>query len=713
MGSLREAVLALALAAGTASGITIEYPPVNAVFPPDISAPSFVYRDTHGSSGMWHIRIEFADGSPSIETRTDGARPRPEIDPRAAATTNQAPSAIPGEFHWRPDEAVWAVVKKHRAAPITVSIAGPRGRASVTFQISKDPVGAPIFYRDVPLMPEETEKGVIKPLAASALPLIAWRLRDVSESRSRLLLEGLPTCANCHSFSGDGKSLAMDLDGPGNDKGLYAIASLGRVASIRAQDVIEWSSFRRDAPPEARVGFMSQLSPDARYVVTTVNRADYVANFKDYRFLQVFYPTRGALAWYRRESGEMRLLPGADDPRFVHTGAVWSPDGKYLVFARAAAQDPYPPGRKTAEYANDPNEIQVRYDLYRIPFNGGRGGRAEPVAGASANGMSNNFPKISPDGRWIIFVQCRNGQLMRPDSQLYIVPFEGGRARRMQCNTPLMNSWHSFAPNGRWLVFSSKSRSPYTQMFLTHIDEEGRDTPAILIEDATAANRAVNIPEFVNPAAAQLARIDVPALDSYRRFADAVELTRKGEYDEAIALWKSVIAMSPRDPRAHNNLGFALARRNRLDDALVHLETALELNPRYAPAHNNLALVLEAQGKLREAISHWRAAAGIDPASAAACRNLAWALSTSPQDSIRNGQEAVVFAERALRLSGPGDPALLHTLAAAYAEAGRFREAVETERRAIALGEDHPRITELRASLVLFENHTPLREKRQ
>ena len=61
-----------------------------------------------------------------------------------------------------------------------------------------------------------------------------------------------------------------------------------------------------------------------------------------------------------------------------------------------------------------------------------------------------------------------------------------------------MNSWHSFSPNGRWLVFSSKSRSPYTQMFLTHLDDAGRDSPPILIENATAANRAVNIPEFVN-----------------------------------------------------------------------------------------------------------------------------------------------------------------------------------------------------------------------
>ncbi|MGA2170753.1 MAG: hypothetical protein ABSG62_21415 [Terracidiphilus sp.] len=59
------------------------------------------------------------------------------------------------------------------------------------------------------------------------------------------------------------------------------------------------------------------------------------------------------------------------------------------------------------------------------------------------------------------FVKARNALLMRPDSQLYIVPVGGGVARRLQCNTPLMNSWHSFSPNGHWLVFSSKSRSPY------------------------------------------------------------------------------------------------------------------------------------------------------------------------------------------------------------------------------------------------------------
>ncbi|HPZ83153.1 MAG TPA: hypothetical protein PL064_06950, partial [Thermogutta sp.] len=163
--------------------------------------------------------------------------------------------------------------------------------------------------------------------------------------------------------------------------------------------------------------------------------------------------------------------------------------------------------------ANDPAEPQIQYSLYRIPFNGGRGGTPEPIEGASHNGMSNTFPKVSPDGKWIVFVKCRNGQLLRPDSELWIVPATGGTARKMRCNTPLMNSWHSFSPNGRWMVFSSKANTPYTQMFLTHIDEEGNDSPSILISNATAANRAVNLPEFINRPYEEFLAIRVPAVE--------------------------------------------------------------------------------------------------------------------------------------------------------------------------------------------------------
>ena len=195
--------------------------------------------------------------------------------------------------------------------------------------------------------------------------------------------------------------------------------------------------------------------------------------------------------------------------------------------------------------------------------------------------MSNSFPKVSPDGRFIVFVQARNGQLMRPDGKLYIVPAEGGEARLMRANTPLMNSWHSFSPNGRWLVFSSKSRSPYTQMFLTHVDEQGNDTPAILVENSTAANRAVNIPEFVNIPPDGLLKIDAPVTEYYRLIDVAAEAMNEGRHAEAIPLLERALESSPGDAVVHNSLGSALAATGRLPGAVAQFRKATELSPDY------------------------------------------------------------------------------------------------------------------------------------
>jgi hypothetical protein len=76
------------------------------------------------------------------------------------------------------------------------------------------------------LAPTRTKKGVIKPLADDVVTLIAWRLRDISKPDSRLLLTDVPRCTNCHSFSADGKTLGMDLDGPQAGKGAYIVAPI-------------------------------------------------------------------------------------------------------------------------------------------------------------------------------------------------------------------------------------------------------------------------------------------------------------------------------------------------------------------------------------------------------------------------------------------------------------------------------------------------------
>ena len=740
------------------SAIVVDYPEEGSIFPSDMEAPMFLWRDVTAATA-WQVDVAFSNGSTAIVTTSAGEPMKiGELDPRCVSATNRPPALTPQQaasHTWKPSPSAWETIKRHSIErQATVTITGYSGglvvsRGAVRILTSRDPVDAPVFYRDVPLMPSETQKGIIKPLEPKLLPYIAWRLRYVDEPASRVVLDGMHTCANCHSFSSDGKTLGLDLDGPHNDKGLYAIVPVEPRTSIRTADVISWKKFRNQMESGKRIGFMSQVSPDGRFVATTTELQYYVANFTDYRFLQVFYPTRGILAWYDRASGRVQSLSGADDPQFVQANAVWSPDGNYLVFVRAPATDSYPPGRTPAAFANDPNEIPIQYDLYRIPFNAGAGGHAEPIRGASRNGMSNSFPKVSPDGRWIVFVKSRNGQLMRPDGELYIVAAAGGEARRMRCNTALMNSWHSFSPNGRWMVFSSKSRSPYTQMFLTHIDADGNDSPPIFIENSTAANRAVNIPEFANIPKGGLLRIDAPAAEFYRLYDLAYELTEKGQIDAAIAEWRRALKLDPDDARARNNLGGILLEQGRLDESAAEFRRALKVKPDLVEARNNLGLVLLQFGQVAEAGRQFRESLAVDPTSMEALvnlggvylmqsnyvdavrtlreakrlepdrlpvlGNLAWLLATCPETAFRNGPEAVALAERAAELSQRGDAVILDTLGAAYAEVGRFAEAVLVAGQALHLAEtrnDPAMACDLKARLALYRSGQPYREAR-
>ena len=741
--------------------ISIDYPQDGSIFPPGITPPTFLWRDAAASS--WQIEIAFSDQSASLKIQPKAERMRiGAIDPECVSKTNELPTLTPQQaasWTWTPDAATWQVIQSHtRESAATVTITGSTethgevSRAQISLTTSADPVGAPIFYRDVPLMPSAGANGTVQPLSASAIHLIRWRLRDIRQPESRTVLTNMPTCANCHSFSGDGKTMGIDVDGPANDKGLYAVVPIAKKMSIESKDIVQWNTDGQAG--RVRVGFMSQVSPDGRFVVSTfagsqldISNTYYVTNFKDYRFLQVFYPTRGILEWYDRAAGKRQPLPGADDPRYVQTDGVWSPDGKWIVFARAEAEDPYPSGQPKALHANDPNETQIQYDLYRVPFNDGKGGVAEPIAGASHNGMSNNFPKVSPDGRWIVFVECRNGQLMRPDSQLYIVPFDGGEARRLRSNTSLMNSWHSFSPNGRWLVFSSKARSPYTQMYLTHLDEEGNSSPAILIDHAAASNRAVNLPEFVNIAGDGIEDIEVPAVELYKLIDEATQLGEKGENDKALAAWKKAAAMEPENAKVQNGLGISLyvhgekaeglehlrhaLRVNPLsvethyilgrflldqghaEQALLELKAAIEIRPHFAACEEALASAYEDLGKGAEALAHWRKAHDIDPSRESAALGAAWLLATTADDSLRNGQEALSLAEVAMNLASADDAAVLDTLGAACAENGQFPRAIALARQALNLVEKQGNTKmagAIRSRLLLYEAGKPFHE---
>jgi len=328
----RNTLLLLALATATAlampqakqvSQIAIDYPADGSIFPPDMAAPTLLWRDAEVSATSWRIEFALPGRKEKLEIVSSGALLQVgESDPECVGAVPPSLTAEQAAAHtWKPDAQIWEAFKKgSRQAPVTLTIRGfrsardrqPVSMGRVTIATSKDPVGAPIFYRDVPLIVSPTEKGVIQPLPASAIHLVKWRLRDIAEPQSKVVMGNLPTCANCHSFSRDGRTLGLDVDGPQNDKGMYALVPVAKNMTIRNQDVIRWSSFQdRDAgksfaPAVKRFGFMSQVSPDGRYVVTTIEDpqtqaahntsglvrglADrfFKAGYNDHRFGQVF-----------------------------------------------------------------------------------------------------------------------------------------------------------------------------------------------------------------------------------------------------------------------------------------------------------------------------------------------------------------------------------------------------------------------------------------
>jgi Flp pilus assembly protein TadD len=181
-----------------------------------------------------------------------------------------------------------------------------------------------------------------------------------------------------------------------------------------------------------------------------------------------------------------------------------------------------------------------------------------------------------------------------------------GTPRLMHCNLALMNSWHSFSPNGRWLVFSSKTNTPYTQLFLTHIDAAGQDSPAILIERTQAANRAANIPEFVNSPYDAFGEIVVPAVEHREHFNRANDLAEAGKKDEAIGELNKALEGEPKDWRTydwkyHDKISRLLLEQGRTDEAVDHMRKSIELNPQNPAMHANLGYVLYERGNLDEA----------------------------------------------------------------------------------------------------------------
>lgn len=560
--------------------LTIQFPLDNSLFPPEIAPTTVRWADTTGAQ-QWFVVV-------------------------AKAPKKVLYSTISKDLYWQPDSLLWQTMKKcGLAEPVTVSVLGIRGNkivsgAECSFQTSADSVGAPIFYRAVPLPFLFAVKNFDK---------IRWHLGDIASSKAApLMLQKLPLCGNCHSFTRDGRTLAMDVD-YANDKGSYVISDIAEKTVLTPDKIITWSSYR----PQDRqktYGLLSQISPDGRYVASTVkDRSIFVATEGLY-YSQLFFPIKGIIAIYDRYTDEFYALPGAADSYYVQSNPSWSHDGKYLYFCRNVAytsaaieqtSEVLLPTELAQEFID--GEREFKFDIYRIPFNEGRGGTAEPLPGASGNGKSNYFPRMSPDGTWLVFCQADNFMLLQPDSKLYIIPPEGGEPRLLSCNADEMNSWHSWSPNSRWLVFTSKIRSPYTDLLLTHIDEHGQSSPPVLLDNLAFDRYAINIPEFVYLGNRNWrSLVDEFSNQAHYYFTMARSYAAKQQIDQAMHALETAISLDPTYANSYILKGHIEFANGLYDRALISYEKATLYEKNDAELYVNLATTCYKLGDYEKAI---------------------------------------------------------------------------------------------------------------
>lgn len=582
--------------------LKVEYPLDGTIFPPESIPPILSWKDDQEESNTWVVSFRFQSG-----------------EQREFASTQRS---------WTPPGTDWEAIKQHsREKDCRITILGVRredprrinSAASFSIRTSSVEVGAPIFYREVNLPFREAVKDPTR---------IRWRMGTIdSPERPPVVLDNLPVCGNCHSFSSDGDVLGMDVD-YANDKGSYAIAPVSSEITLGKDRIITWGDYAREDKTQT-FGLLSQVSPDGRYVISTVkDRSVFVAK-DDLAYSQLFFPVKGILAVHDRETGTFQSLPGANDPAFVQSNPVWSPDGKYIVFARSKAYDlKIDQDTKRAllteeecrEFLKD--EKTFLFDLYRVPFNRGKGGTAEPLEGASQNGKSNFFAKYSPDGKWIVFCQARSYMLLQPDSKLFIIPADGGKARRMRCNTQGMNSWHSWSPNGRWLVFASKARGPFTQLFLAHVDEEGRSAPAVVLSQFTGKDRAANIPEFLRNEKNAIKSIKEAFVDDISYIRAALEYLRADEHDNAERMLLKALELNPKNLEVRHRLGMLHIAAGSFGKALVHLRNAIRVDPHHAKAYFILGNAFRLRGDFASAAKFLTGGLQIEPDNVAARSHL-------------------------------------------------------------------------------------------
>jgi hypothetical protein len=198
------------------------------------------------------------------------------------------------------------------------------------------------------------------------------------------------------------------------------------------------------------------------------------------------------LAYYDVGTRTVKTAPALARKERLETYPAWSPDGRFLYFCSA-------PLTWTSRTVLPAQYDQIKYDMVRISYDGERDawGSAETILAAQDTGRSILEPRLSPDGRWLLFCMCDYGcfPVYRQSSDLYLIDLEAAQRtgryeyRRLEANSDESESWHSWSSNSRWIAFSSKrDNGTFTRTYLSYLDPNGLARKPLLLPQKDPAH---------------------------------------------------------------------------------------------------------------------------------------------------------------------------------------------------------------------------------
>ena len=311
--------------------------------------------------------------------------------------------------------------------------------------------------------------------------------------RARLVAER--TCVNCHTFqAGRTDSFLFHLR---FKNGGTVVVDRGAVKKVdlNAEGLDAGCAYAAWRPNSPRVAFSSNLTSQI-FHSRNKNRINVIDSFSD-------------LLLYDVEKNELTpILPSDDD--YLPTYPTWSPDGKTLYYCCAKAPDFKTPRQPVEARKDEVPFVQdeFQYDIMKVDFDEKTKtfGAPERVFDAVALDKSAAFPRVSPDGKSLMFTLARRGcfPIWFRDADLWTLDLTTGKARALdEVNSPTEpDSWHSWSSNGRWFVFSSRrDDGSHTRLYFAHIGENGEVSKPFMLPQRDPAKtlnatKSFNVPEL-------------------------------------------------------------------------------------------------------------------------------------------------------------------------------------------------------------------------